>query len=325
MANKKIPYIVKLVKNYKQPFIDFSKQKVISHTQLTKFNNCNFSWGLHYRDGHKINNPSISLIFGTSLHNVIQEYLNVFYNQSKVAADELDLEIKFKDLLRSSYLSEYKKNGNKHFSSIEEMDEHCIDGLEILRYFKKHKGKYFSKRGWWLLGCEVPINYNILPNVYYNGALDVVLYHEPTNTIEIIDIKTSTRSWSDKYQKKDETKLAQVLLYKKIFAEQFDFPIDNINVKFFILKRKIKEDGDFPEKRIQEFSPASGKIKLKKATDMLNIFANSVFDENGIIKTTKFKKSPSLNNCKFCPYNDLPELCDKNKPNNKWRDPFSIT
>lgn len=323
---KKIPNIIKQVQLYKPPFINFGTQKVISHTQMTKFNNCPFSWALHYRDGHKINNPSISLIFGIALHEVIQEYLNVFYNQSKAAADRLDLETKFKDLLRSSYLSEYKKNKNKHFSSVEEMDEHCIDGLEILRYFKRKKETYFSKRGWYLVGCEVPVNYNARPNVYYNGALDVVLYHEPTNTIEIIDIKTSTRSWSPKYQQKDETKLAQILLYKKLFSEQFGFPIDNINVKFFILKRKIKEDGDYPEKRIQEFIPANGKIKIKKATDMLNLFIESTFDENGIIKNTNFKKSPSPNNCKFCPYNDREDLCNKGNPqsNSKWRNPFTI-
>jgi len=326
MASKKIPNIVKLVKNYKQPIIDWSCQKVISHSQMTIYNSCNYRWGLHYRDGHKINNPSISLIFGIALHECIQEYLNILYNQSKAAADRLDLETKFKDLLRSSYLSEYKKNKNKHFSSAEEIDEHCMDGLEILRYFKRKSGNYFSKKGYHLVGCEVPVNYNILPNIYYNGALDVVLYHELTNSIEIIDIKTSTRSWSDKYQKKDETKLAQVLLYKKIFSEQFNFPIDNISVKFFILKRKITENGDYPEKRIQEFKPADGKIKLKKATDMLNIFADSIFDENGKMKQQEFKKSPSVNNCKFCPYNNMEDLCDKNIPKNiKWRNPFTIT
>lgn len=321
---KKIPYIVQQVQKYKPPFIDFSKQKVISHTQMTKFHNCNFSWGLHYRDGHKIFNPSISLIFGTSLHEVLQNYITVFYSQSKAAADRLDLETEFKDLLRKSYLEEFKKNGNVHFSNVEELDEHCIDGLEIIRYFKRKKETYFSKKGWWLVGCEVPVNYNILPNVYYNGALDIVLYHEPTNSIEILDLKTSTRAWSKKYQMKDEVKIAQILLYKKIFSEQFDFPIDNIDVKFLILKRKISIDGDFPEKRIQEFKPASGKIKLKKATDLLDLFANNTFDENGIPNQDKFKKSPSVNNCKFCPYNDKPELCDKNKPLSKWRSPFEI-
>jgi uncharacterized protein YnzC (UPF0291/DUF896 family) len=321
---KKLPPIIKQVQSYKQPFIDFSKQKVISHTQLTIFKNCQYAWGLRYRDGHKINTPSISLIFGTSIHEVFQDYITKFYNESKAAADRMDLETSFKDKLRSKYLEEFKKNNNIHFSDVEEMDEHCLDGLEIIRYFKRKKETYLSKRGWYLVGCEIPINYNIKPNVYYNGFLDVVLYHEPTNTIEIWDLKTSTRAWYDK-QKKDESKQAQLLLYKKLFSEQFNFPIDNINIKFLILKRKIKTDGDFPEKRIQEFVPASGKIKVKKANDMLNLFADSTFNEHGVIKTDKFKKTVSKDSCMFCPYKDNDNLCDKNKPlNNKWRNPFSL-
>lgn len=321
---KKIPDIIKRVQSYKPPFIDFSKQKVISHTQLSIYNSCSYRWGLHYRDGKKINNPSISLIFGTALHNVIQEFLTIFYSESKAAALRYDMETKFRDSLRQLYLEEYKKNGNKHFSSVEEMDEHCIDGLEIIRYFKKKVETYFSKRGWWLVGCEIPINYNIKPNVFYNGSLDVVLYHEPTNTIEILDLKTSTRAWSKKYQQKDEVKIAQILLYKKLFSEQYDFPIDNIGVKFIILKRKINTESDYPEKRIQEFKVSSGKININKSMRLLDSFVKNAFTEEGIIKTEKFKKSPSLHNCKFCPYNNLPELCDKDKPQNKWRNPFEI-
>jgi len=321
---KKIPDIIKRVQSYKPPFIDFSKQKVISHTQLSIYNSCSYRWGLHYRDGKKINNPSISLIFGTALHNVIQEFLTIFYSESKAAALRYDMETKFRDSLRQLYLEEYKKNGNKHFSSVEEMDEHCIDGLEIIRYFKKKVETYFSKRGWWLVGCEIPINNIILPYLSFSGSLDIVLYHEPTDTIEIIDLKTSTRSWSKKYQQKDEVKLSQILLYKTFFSTQFDFPIEKINIKFLILKRKINEEGEYKEKRIQEFSPASGKGKINKSLGLLNKFVSKAFDSEGNIIKDKFPKSPSLHNCKFCPYNNLPELCDKDKPQNKWRNPFEI-
>ena len=83
----------------------------------------------------------------------------------------------------------------------------------IIRDFSKNKGKHFSKRGWFLVGCEIPISLtpNIkLPNVLYQGYLDIVMYHEPTNTIRIYDIKTSTGGWYDK-QKKDELKQFQLI------------------------------------------------------------------------------------------------------------------
>lgn len=326
MAKKKkhIPPFVKQVQAYKAPFINFGTQKVISHTQMTVFNTCNFRWGLHYRDGYKTFNPSISLIFGTAIHEVIQDYLGVFYNESKAAANRIDMETQFKDKLRSKYLEEFNKNKRKHFSTVEELNEHSIDGLEIIRYFKRKVDKYFSKIGWYLVGCEIPINYNILPNVYYNGSLDVVLYHEPTNTIEIIDIKTSTKAWHKKYQQKDENKLAQLILYKKLFAEQFQFPIENIDIKFLILKRKLNQESDFVEKRFQEFIPASGKNKIEKANTLLNSFAHSVFEETGIVKKDKFKKNISKDSCMFCPYKDNEELCAKNNPKTKWRNPFDI-
>lgn len=320
---KKVPDIIKQVRTYKPPPIDWSCQKVISHSQMTIFNSCSYRWGLTYRDGHKLPNFGINLLFGICIHELIQSYLTTYYEQSKAAADRLDLTMTFRQKLKSLYIEQYGKNNKQHFSTPEELDEFCNDGIEILRYFKSKVGKYFSKNGWHLVGCEVPISHNILPNVFYNGFLDLVLYHEPTNTIEIIDLKTSTKAWYDK-AKKDEGKLAQLLLYKKLFADQFNFPVENIEVKFLILKRKIKEDGDYPEKRLQEFVPSSGKGKIVKAYSMLENFANSTFDEHGVIRQTKFKKEISQFNCGFCPYKDLDQYCNRGTPFKKQPSPFEI-
>ena len=136
------------------------------------------------------------------------------------------------------------------------------------------------------------------------------MYHEDTNTIKIIDIKTSTRGWGDK-DKKDEIKQTQLILYKKLFAEQYNFPVDNIEVEFFITRRKIFEEGDYPQKRIQEFIPASGKVKLNKAGQLLDNFLLEVFNSDGGYKPTDFEKRPSKHNCHFCPYKDNSDLCDQ--------------
>ena len=45
----------------------------------------------------------------------------------------------------------------------------------------------------------------------YQGYLDIVMYHEPTNTIQIIDLKTSTSGWNQK-TKSDENKQFQLIL-----------------------------------------------------------------------------------------------------------------
>lgn len=321
--SKKIPEIIKQVKAYKPPTIDWSCQSIISHSQMTIFGQCSYRWGLRYRDKIKIPDPSVNLIFGVACHELIQSYLTIYYEQSKAAADRLDLVMTFRQKLKSLYLEEYENNGKKHFSTPEELEEFCLDGITILRYFKTKVVKYFSKKGWHLVGCEVPISHNILPNVFYNGFLDLVLYHEPTNTIEIIDLKTSTKAWYDK-SKKDEGKLAQLLLYKKLFSDQFNFPIENIGVKFLILKRKIKDDGDYPEKRFQEFIPASGKGKISKAYTMLETFANSTFDDHGVIRQDKFKKEISQFNCQYCQFSDKPEHCNRGTPFKPKVSPFEI-
>ena len=144
-------------------------------------------------------------------------------------------------------------------------------------------------------------------NVIYQGYLDIVMYHEPTQTFKIIDIKTSTRGWNDK-TKKDEDKQFQLVLYKKFFSEQFNIPIENIDVEFFIVKRKVYDHPDFIIPRIQTFKPASGKVKLNKATKSLNSFIEEVFNKQGY-KDKNYTPTPSKWNCTFCPFKDNPELC----------------
>ena len=183
----------------------------------------------------------------------------------------------------------------------------------ILDFIKKKRGEYFSSRNWHLVGIEIPIviapdkRYN---NILYNGFIDLVLYNEPTDTFTIYDIKTSTRGWGDK-EKKDEIKQFQVLLYKQFFSEQFGVPEDSINVEFFILKRKIWEQSEFPQKRIQQFAPAAGKIKMKKAKAALTKFIEDVFNIDGTFKSTDHQPNPDKSNCKYCPYKGKKDLCDK--------------
>jgi len=137
------------------------------------------------------------------------------------------------------------------------------------------------------------------PNVIYQGHLDVVLYNETTQSFKIIDIKTSTRGWNDK-TKKDENKQFQLILYKKFFAKQFNIPLDKINIEFFIVKRKIWEENDFPISRIQTFTPASGKVKLNKADKELNEFIESVFTKEGY---SQKDHQPKLNDhCQYCSF-----------------------
>ena len=312
MGKKKVPIIVREIRNNPPSPVNFAVEKNISYSQLSMFTQCPKKWSLQYRDGHKVSEQSIHMTFGTALHEVIQHYIDKIYEVSGAAADRIDLEELFEDTLRRCYAEDYKKNNNEHFSSPTELREFFEDGKEILKFIKKKRNLYFKKKGTYLVGCEVPIV--VAPNlrlnrVKYMGYLDIVLYNETLDTFKIIDIKTSTKGWN-KWAKKDESKQFQLILYKHFFSKQYNIPIEKIDIEFFIVRRKVYVDGDYPQKRVQQFYPASGKVKVNKAKNNLNEFINKAFNLDGSYKDTIFPAKPSKWNCTFCPFKDNMELCN---------------
>ena len=309
---KRIPSIVKKIQTTPHNVPDYSFQKTISYSQFSIYNECPHKWKLLYKDGLNNYQPTIHTTFGTAIHNTIQHYLTVMYEQSGAEADRINLEELFEEEFRQTYSKEYIKNKKTHFSNPEEMREFFDDGVEILNYLKKKKNIYFSKRGWYLIKCELPIiadfNYKI-KNLLYNGYIDIVLYHEPTDKHLIIDFKTSTRGWNEK-AKKDENKQFQILLYKNFYSKQFGINEDNIEVEFVILKRKIFEESLYPQSRIQEYAPPSGKIKMKKATTALDKFLEACFNPDGTYKDVDHPITPNKN-CQYCPFDGKKEFCNK--------------
>ncbi len=308
---KKIPAIVKLVRNYDPEPINHAFQKNVSYSQLSMFRQCPKKWSLQYKEGHKTYTPTIHTVFGSALHEALQHYLTVMYDVSGAAADREDIIGIFEEKLSEEYRVQYKKNGNSHFSDAVELREFFEDGVNIINYLIKKRSRYFSKKNTYLAGCEVPII--ITPNkrytnVVYQGYLDVVLYNETLDEFTIIDIKTSTKGWS-KWAKKDEDKQFQLILYKKFFSETFNIPLEKINIEFFIVKRKLWESEDYVIPRIQQFVPASGKVKMNKATNALNEFITKVFDREGYaeIDHQPTPDNPN-NNCNWCAFNKT-HLC----------------
>ena len=315
---KKIPKIVKEIRNNPPSPINFAFQKNISYSQMSIFRGCPHRWKLQYKDKIKRFTSSIHTVFGTAIHESMQHYLDVAYEKSFAAADrEINIEDHFQNAYISEYQAQYKKNNNEHFSDASEMREFFEDGVAILEWFKKKRSRYFSKKGTYLVGCELPIIIapnKMYSNVLYMGYLDVVTYHEETETFKIIDIKTSTKGWND-YAKKDEDKQYQLLLYKQYFSEQYGIPLDKIEIEFMILKRKVLDIDDenimspYQAYRVQQFTPPSGKIKLGRAKSAISDFINECFTSNGGIKEKTYPKTPSKWTCNFCPYKEEKELC----------------
>ena len=311
MANK-IPQILKDIKKYKVSEVNYATQKTISFSQIQTYHQCPKKWALQYRDGHGVTDYSIHMTFGTSIHEVIQHYLSTLYERSVKVADELDLNAYFKTRFSENYLKDYKNNKKVHFSDPAEMSEFYEDGVAILDFLKKKKGAYFSKRYWHLVGCEIPLVVSPLPrfsNVMYKGYIDLVLYNENSNKFYIYDIKTSTNSWGDKH-KKDKVKTSQLLFYKRFFAQQYNIPIEQISVEFFIVKRKIWEKSEFPQSRIQTFRPSDGKNSMNYSARLVESFIEECFNSASKHKDTDYQPQPS-EQCKWCPFNNRSDLCNK--------------
>lgn len=309
MAKKKLSEVELKIKNYQPPEINYSFQRSVSYSQFSMWSSCPHKWYLTYVENKQPYQASIHTVFGTAFHETLQEYITVMYNESGAAADRMDLTTLFQSKFAEVYSKEYKAAGS-HFSSPQEMGEFYEDAIAILDWIKKNRNKLFTIRRMKLLGIELPLLLNVGNNIFYKAYVDFALYDEDLNKVYIYDIKTSTRGWSDK-EKKDDDKIAQVLLYKEYFAKQFGIDVDSIEVEFFIVKRKIWEQSEYPIPRVQSFKPASGKNKRSQASERFKKFIEDCFDGSGKPQIKSYIKNVGESSCKWCPYNDKPELCDK--------------
>ena len=263
------------------PEMDWNTEKNISYTQLSAWSECPHKWKMMYIEKMK-QPPSIHLSFGTAMHETLQEYLELMYNKGQQHADDFDAHSDFQERFMTLYKADVDKKG-EHFATKEELIEFTNDGLEIIDFFLRHRQEHFQKHGWKLLGIEMPIllsPHEDYPNVKLMGKLDLVMFDETTHKVVIWDIKTSTRGWT-KWDKQNKLKTSQMVIYKKYFAEQYNIPVESIDVRYFIVKRKIPDNPKYAimKSRIQKFEPSSGKVTQNKMIKNIKSFIESVFIE----------------------------------------------
>jgi hypothetical protein len=309
VAKKKLTEIELKIKNYQKPEINHAFQKSVSYSQFSMWTSCPHKWYLTYVENKQPYQASIHTVFGTAFHETMQDYITVMYNESGAAADKMDLIELFQSKFSEVYSKEYKAAG-AHFTTPVQMGEFFEDAVAILNFIKKNRNKLFTIRKMRLLGIEIPLLLNVANNIFLKGFIDFVLYDEDLDKIYIYDIKTSTRGWSD-YEKKDDNKIAQILLYKEYFSKQFETDVEKIEVEYFIVKRKLYENTEYNIPRTQHFKPASGKNKRKQAVENFQAFIKDCFDTSGKPQVKSYLKNVGESSCKWCPYKDSPDLCDK--------------
>jgi hypothetical protein len=282
----------------------------VSFSQYSMWTSCPQQYKLAYIDKLGESSANIHTIFGSSMHETIQHYLSVMYGVSKKQADEIDLDKLLLDRMRENYKKEKEAMSEGSPCTQIELEEFYGDGRRILGWFKKYCSKFYSKSGFELVGIEIPLNANVKEGVHFIGFIDIVLRDLASNEIIIIDLKTSTMGWNQ-YQKADEVKNSQILLYKKYYSELFNVALNKIRVEYQILRRKLPEDSAFPVPHISKHVPAHGGPSVNKVYDKFMDFINTVFDDEGKFRDIDFPKVPGNNkkNCKWCEFKQR-GICD---------------
>lgn len=282
----------------------------ISFTQYKMWSECPLRWKLAYPDHLREEIPNINLMFGTAMHEVIQEWLTEYvYGGSTLAAQTVDLT----DTLKLKLMEQFQEktvevDGVKQFPCDKgDLIEFYMDGVAILKYLQNNIHKHFNDE-WALEEIEMSVEQEIRPGVMFVGYLDIVLRHKLTGLYRIVDLKTSTWGWAH-WARNDKTKTNQLLFYKKFLSEANEISEDYIAVEYIILKRKLRPVSTYPQYRVTTFSPAHGKPSMKKAIASLDEFLDSCFKEDGSYNTDNIEATPSKSACKFCPFNDQKDLC----------------
>ena len=282
--------------------------KKISYSQYNQWVTCPHKWKLNYIDELRQFTDNIHTMFGTSMHEVLQTYLTIMYNDTIKMADALPLDEMLLHRMKTNYTNIMENNGGEVFCEQHDMEEFYQHGLLILEWFKKKRGMYFSKKHYELVGIEVPIEFKLNDGIKFIGYMDVVLHDTFRDRYKIIDIKTSTMGWN-KWAKADKNKTDQLLLYKQFYGKQHDISLDKIDVEYFIVKRKLYEKVEFPQRRVQTFSPANGTPSINKVMNNLNKFISESFVDGEYNIEHIYRKNPSKKNCRFCEFNQS-KHCD---------------
>ena len=282
--------------------------KKISYSQYSQWAVCPHKWKLNYIDELRTFKGNIHTLFGSAMHDVLQTYLTVMYNDTIKMADALPLASMLLHRMKKYYKEIVEDLHGEEVSSQEEMQEFYEHGLAIIEWFVKKRGMYFSKKGYELVGIEVPIEYDLPNKIKFVGYIDVLMYDTVREKYKIIDIKTSTMGWN-KWAKADKTKTDQLLLYKQFYGKQNDIPLDKIDVEYFIVKRKLYDKVDWPQRRVQTFTPANGTPSINKVTNNIQSFIDECFIDGKYNKEHIYRKEASKKNCRFCEFNQT-EYCD---------------
>ena len=256
---------------------------------------------LDFVKGLRTFEDNVSTCFGTSMHEAVQIYIETLYKKSYKEAELHDLN----DIFQKAFNRELKDK--KVEIDKKSYKEYCEDANNIIVAFTNmtNRIKHFPSGKYEFIGVEDEIIMPIKNNVDFICYIDIILKEKSTGRYRIIDIKTSTSGWNH-YQKDNEAKTSQILLYKAFFSRKYNVDIDMIDVEFFILRRKLWENYAYPQSRIQTFVPKNNQPSVARALNKFAEFVGECFTPEGkFVETPEiYIKNPgkAYKNCRWCPH-----------------------
>lgn len=250
---------------------DFST-KHISYSTFSTYCKCPKLWKAMYVDKIVPYRTNIYFIFGTVIHESIQEWLRKHLRTNiPCGLDEIHLDFK------NRFVIEYKKQSEctENITDKQTFLQFLQQGTDILTEIHKKSEEIFNKNTMLLGGIETLLYQELIySKVRFKGLIDLVLFDKNTGNFNLVDIKTSTKGWDDK-QKNDKHALKQLALYKVFFSKQFKIHPNNIDLTYIILNRTAKQD------KIEVFRPQIDMNFLKHTYKLLKEFVVETVDDQG--------------------------------------------
>lgn len=297
-----------IIENSAPTEVVLPKKKKVSFSQYSMWLKCPHSWYLNYAKGMRKTEWNMNIFFGTAIHHAVQTFIEVLYTKGLAESQEIDIY----SLFETKMMEELEKEKDKFTPTEKELEEYKEDGRNILKTItgSANRMKYFPSNKYEFVGVELPLDMEILNNVNFIAFVDLVLRDKTTGKYKIYDFKTSTMGWNN-YMKEDEAKYSQILLYKAFYSRKFNVSLSDIEVEFFILKRRLYENVSFPQSRIQTFVPTSTDSAVSEVLTGFIKFVEECFTVNGDFNMeSSYPKIPgkAKKNCKYCAH--YKDSCD---------------
>lgn len=270
----------------------------ISFSELASFvNGCQWKWKLSYLDGHRTEDFSVDLDFGTSIHAACEAYMRR-KNPISIKHAQILFQKKFDWLLKKHRAKYPKVLSAKDYTGLCEGAKVALAFLKSTPELKDfepvhNEFKLFEQ----IDGVDMK----------FKGFIDIVLKGKDKRGKDILwiaDFKTCSWGW-DREKREDRWRHFQLFLYKFFLCKKFNIDPKNVRTAFILIKKRPSKGAD----PVEWFPISAGPVSVQRALDELGSGIAEMTDRE---KDNSYKKDRTQCEAygRKCPFWDSP-FCSK--------------